>query len=243
MDLDEATRLPDEFSGRVRLFPLPGLVLFPHAMQPLHIFEPRYVEMLQEALAGDQLIAMATLVEDTLAAGGHPRPPIDPTICIGRVVSHSELEDDRHNVLLVGIRRARVRSEIDAGRSFRLADVDVLDDVYPASGATGRDALKGRLLDAFGRVIPSSEGVQKNLYELMAGAMPLGPITDIIGYMMPLSTRRKLRLLGTADVDRRAALLTADLTDSGIQIESMSVQQAKTSPPSGHEFPPPFSLN
>ena len=242
MDLEDATRLPDEFSGRVRLFPLPGLVLFPHAMQPLHIFEPRYVEMLGEALAGDQLIAMATLGDDAVYTS-HPRPKIDSTICIGRIVSHSEVEDDRHNVLLVGIRRARIRSEIDAGRPFRMADVDVLEDVYPASGAKTREALKGSLLEAFGKVIPSTEGVQKNLYELMAGSMPLGPITDIISYMMPLSTPQKLRLLSIADVDRRAEMLTKDLRESGIEIESMTVQQQTTGKPSRPDFPPPFSLN
>ena len=60
-NLEDVTRLPDDFDGLVRLFPLPELVAFPHAMQPLHIFEPRYCEMLAESLAGDRLIAMSTL--------------------------------------------------------------------------------------------------------------------------------------------------------------------------------------
>ena len=51
----------EDFGGRVRVFPLPNLVLFPHVMQPLHIFEPRYRELLEDALAGDRLIAMALL--------------------------------------------------------------------------------------------------------------------------------------------------------------------------------------
>ncbi len=59
---DDITGLPQSFNGQVRLFPLPNLVLFPHAMQPLHIFEPRYCDMLQDAMATDQLITMATLV-------------------------------------------------------------------------------------------------------------------------------------------------------------------------------------
>ena len=66
-EMDAVTRLPDDFDGRVRLFPLPELVLFPHAMQPLHIFEPRYCEMLGEAMAGDHLIAMSTLTGGNMA--------------------------------------------------------------------------------------------------------------------------------------------------------------------------------
>ena len=85
-DLSDVTRLPDDFDGRVRLFPLPGLVLFPHAMQPLHIFEPRYCEMLRESLAGDQLIAMATLHDGVPSKVGSD-PAIDRIVCIGKVIS------------------------------------------------------------------------------------------------------------------------------------------------------------
>lgn len=245
-DLENVTRLPDDFAGRVRLFPLPGLVVFPHAMQPLHIFEPRYCEMLGEALAGDGLIAMATVDTSmsTISSTVGTAPQIDPTICIGKIVSHTELEDDRHNVLLVGIRRARIRSELDTGRSFRMADVDVNEDIYPPSTAKERPWLKGKLLESFGNVIPPTESVQKNLYELMAGQMSLGPITDIISYMLPFSAEQKLQLLAIANVDKRAETLIEFLADGGFEIESMSI---KTETPSkeddGPTFPPAFSVN
>ena len=242
---ENATRLPDDFDGRVRLFPLPDLVVFPHAMQPLHIFEPRYCEMLAEALAGDQLIAMATIDPDATSGGSvvGRKPAVDPTIYIGRVVSHNELEDDRHNVLLVGIRRARIRTELDVGRSFRMADVDVNEDVYPPASAKTRPGLKGKLLEAFGRVIPPSESVQQNLYDLMAGQMALGPITDIISYMLPFESPIKLELLSIANVDLRAKRLIEHLDRSDMSIESMSVQAESTPSYEGRTFPPPFSLN
>ena len=53
---------PQDFCGTVRLFPLPNLVLFPNVLQPLHIFEPRYCDMLAEAMSSDRLIAMAFLL-------------------------------------------------------------------------------------------------------------------------------------------------------------------------------------
>lgn len=224
-DQEDVTRLPDHFDGRVRLFPLPGLVMFPHSMQPLHIFEPRYCEMLGETMASDQLIAMATIenASDPVSIGTD-KPPLSPTVCIGRVVSHSELEDDKHNILLVGIRRARIRCEIDAQRPFRMADVEIIDDVYPPAGATSRLALKGRLLAAFGRVIPPAESVQKNLYELMAGQLTLGPITDIIAYMLPFESHQKLELLGLSNVDRRAESLIELLDTSDLKLADMSVE-------------------
>ena len=77
----------DTFSGVARLFPLPNLVLYPHVMQPLHIFEERYREMLEDALAGDKLIAMAVL-EPGWETDYESRPPIAKYACLGKVVAH-----------------------------------------------------------------------------------------------------------------------------------------------------------
>ena len=243
-DLEDATRLPDDFDGRVRLFPLPELVVFPHAMQPLHIFEPRYCEMLMETMVTDKLIAMTTLTGGP-ASIVDGQPPIANTVCIGRIIRHVEVEDDRHNILLVGTKRARIIREIDAGRPFRIAEVDVHDDVYPPSGAEQRSKLKEQLLHAFGGVIPSSGNVEENLYELMAGQMGLGPITDIISYALPFDAAAKLKLLGQADVDERAKSLIELLKTSNIQLHSVSMEEQSTKNISepNDRFPPPFSLN
>lgn len=243
-DLEDVTRLPDDFDGRVRLFPLPELVVFPHAMQPLHIFEPRYCELLADSLASDRLIAMTTLVaETTVAALG--QPPVAPTVCLGRIISHVELEDDRHNILLVGTKRAKIIRELDAGRPFRIAEVDVSDDIYPPAGAETRSALKEELLGAFGSVIPPSANVEQNLHELMAGQMGLGPITDIISYTLPFPPEEKLQLLGQANVDQRAADLIQLLRSGSIELHSVSIEEQSIDlpePPNG-KFPPPFSIN
>ncbi|TWU42945.1 Lon protease [Novipirellula aureliae] len=254
-DLDDALRLPDDFDGRVRLFPLPQLVLFPHAMQPLHIFEPRYCEMLNESLASDRLIAMATLT------GGFPTPglkipPVASTICIGRILSHAELDNDRHNVLLVGAKRATIVRELDTNRPFRIAEVEVHPDIYPPLGAESRGDLKRELLEAFASVIPTGQTAAQNLTELMAGQMGLGPITDIIAYTLPFEVRTKLKLLKLADVDTRAAELIVKLQSGTIELHSTSSEEqfgelgeaddGELDLPEANgntPFPPPFSQN
>ena len=258
-DLSDVTRLPEDFDGRVRLFPLPNLILFPHAMQPLHVFEPRYCEMLAESLATDRLIAMATITDGVAGTGNlmgpsnsadATAPAIAPIVCLGRIVSHAELEGDRHNILLVGTQRARIKRELDAGRTFRIAEVDVLHDLYPPTGADQRLLLKQELLDAFAAIIPPSADVQKNLHELMAGQMGLGPITDIISYTLPFGAEEKLGLLGQPDVDDRARDLVRLLRSGKIKLHSVSVEEQSTSedpggggPQGPDRFPPPFSVN
>ena len=242
-DLEQFTELPSDFDGLVRLFPLPEMVVFPNAMQPLHIFEPRYCEMLEDSLACDRIIAMATLEPGWHGASSGDAEsravPINPYVCISRIVSHAPSDDDRHNILVVGLRRARILQEQQTGRSFRTARVEVLDDFYPASGASGRAELKRQLLDSFRKLIPDLADVQKNLHELMASQMRLGAVTDIIGFTMQFDGASKLKLLGLCDVDERARLLIKILNQ---RVASDEHSNAFSIPPSG-KFPPPFSLN
>lgn len=254
-DLEDLTRLPDDFDGQVRLFPLPSLVLFPHAMQPLHLFEPRYCELLAEALQSDKLIAMATLADSPASTPSVPaakdEPLIAKTICIGKIVSHVELDDQTHNILLVGIKRAQIVAEIDVGRCFRLAKIDVLDDLYPPTGLANRSQLRSDLLTEFGNVIPATESVQQGLSELLAGSMGLGPITDIISHTLPLSASAKLQLLAEPDVDQRAQRLIQFLASGAVTIESSAAiaaavdnDEGKETPSTGRgPFPPLFSIN
>ena len=238
---EDVTRLPEEFGGRVRLFPLPGLVVFPHAMQPLHIFEPRYCEMLADCLASDQLIAMSTIDPSQLSPAPTANPDLHSSVCIGRVVSHTELEDEKHNLLLVGIRRAVIRQELSTSHAYRMAEVEIQDDVYPPGGAGQRRLLKGKLLEAFGKTVPPSQSVQKNLYELMSGPMTLGPITDIISFMLPFSPPQKLTLLSQPDVDQRASEIVRYLNEGEYRLETLGSAKAKAA--NEPTFPPKFSLN
>ena len=86
----------------VRIFPLPDLVLFPHSLQMLYIFEPRYIQMVEDALAHDHTIAMALL-----KSGWEPdydqAPEIHSTVCVGSIVSHAEKSNGHYTLLLSGI--------------------------------------------------------------------------------------------------------------------------------------------
>lgn len=240
-DLEDITRLPNDFDGVVRLFPLPELVVFPHAMQPLHIFEPRYCEMLLESLASDRLIAMATLtggVSDLLLA----QPTVSMTICIGKIVSHAETEGGHHNILLVGAKRAEIIREISTNRPFRLAEAKVNSDIHTPGDPQQRKLLRAALLDAFAAVIPASANAQQYLHELMASQMGLGPITDIIAYTLGLEVSAKLKLLAEVDVDQRAKTLIGLLKEIPLGNASDSVD-TPSKRAGNNEFPPPFSMN
>ncbi|MBT8491610.1 MAG: LON peptidase substrate-binding domain-containing protein [Deltaproteobacteria bacterium] len=109
------------------IFPLPGAVLFPGALLPLHVFEPRYVEMIGDVIAGDHFLAIANLDEDH-EADELGRPAVYPIATIGSVVSSQELPDNRFGVLLHGRDRIRIERELPPEKLYRKVVATVLDD-------------------------------------------------------------------------------------------------------------------
>ena len=230
---EDKSRLPDDFTGQVRLFPLPNLVMFPHVVQPLHIFEPRYREMVEDALASDQLIAMAHPCPGW-EADADPRPSVFPTICIGRIVSHTELDDGKFNILLLGLRRATIESELSQGHSYREARVAIVEDHYASSASKQRGNIQRALLRCFRKFTPETPAAQEQFESLMNHRLPLGMLTDIISFTMKFDVAVKQRLLSEANVDARAQLLLDELHE---------LDKSRETDDDNRQFPPEFSVN
>ena len=197
---------PEEFSGRARLFPLPNLVVFPHVMQPLHIFEPRYRAMLEDSLAGDRLIGMA-LLEPGWEKDYEGRPPLRQVGCLCRVATHHRTEDGSYNVLMLGLRRMVIERELTCKTAFRVAEVRLCEDEYPDAAADERTELQRRLLEAFKQMLPRVPEAYEQLDQLLGSQISLGMLTDIVSYTLDLGLDFKEQLLLETGVDRRAELL------------------------------------
>jgi ATP-dependent Lon protease len=231
----------DRFSGRVRLFPLPNLVMFPHVMQPLHVFEPRYRDMLAEALETDGLIGMAVL-KPGWETNYDGRPPLDATACLAKVVNYHRLEDGRHNVLLVGLKRIEIVRELPESKSFREAVVQVGDDRFDTARQADRPEMQERLVEGFRQLLPSFSQAESQLEQLLTQQAPLGLLTDVVSFTLNLPQDAKVALLRELNVDRRAAMLCEHL---GRNAEGSAPNPLPVSPPRtpGGSFPPKFSDN
>jgi Lon protease-like protein len=233
------------FTGDVRLFPLPDLVMFPHVVQPLHIFEPRYRDLLNDALDDDGLIAMASL-SPGWESNYDGRPELLPHICVGKVVTHHRLDDGRYNLMLLGMRRGRIIEELPAHRSFREAEVVLIDDEYPTDGDATRDDVQQRLAKAFQKTLPLAGAAAQNeepVRELLSSEVPLGVLTDLVGFALPLGVKLKRRLLAEANVDCRARLLLdamGEPLEGAGEAKTQAVRPARTV---RGDFPPKFSAN
>jgi hypothetical protein len=117
----------------IPLFPLPNVVLFPNVFLPLHIFEPRYRQMVADALQGDRIIGMV-LLRPGYEANYQGRPAIYNVGCAG-VITHSQpLPDGRYDIVLRGIEKFRITSE-DQSRPYRIGLIDAIAEVIPPDEA------------------------------------------------------------------------------------------------------------
>jgi Lon protease-like protein len=111
-------------SDLLPLFPLPNVVLFPNVFLPLHIFEPRYREMVADAVASDRMIGMV-LLRPGWERDYEGRPAVYPVGCSGVLTHVERLSDGRSNLVLRGLERFRIVDE-DHERSYRRATIEPL---------------------------------------------------------------------------------------------------------------------
>lgn len=183
---------------RVPLFPLPGAILFPRSQLPLHIFEPRYREMVRDALEGAGRIGMIQphAPEDEGA-------PLYPIGCVGEIVGVEELGDGRYNIVLLGASRFRLLAETDLDTAYRNAEVDAdaFDESEPSPlsmtlrAEVEREAR--RLGDAM-RLSVDWAAVRRLDDEMLVNA---------IAQVAPFDVGAKQALLEAATLDDRADLL------------------------------------
>ena len=108
-------RRPADLPAVIPVFPLDGALLLPGAVLPLQIFEPRYLNMIDDAMAGDRIIGMI----QTIAGGPRARPDLASVGCAGRITSYSETGDGRYLTTLTGLCRFRVAEEIAEPKPYR----------------------------------------------------------------------------------------------------------------------------
>lgn len=218
------------FSGRAPIFPLPNASLFPNVLLPLHIFEPRYLCMVEDVLSSDGYLALALLKDASDKSYGTKDCAIHETVCLGRVVADERLDDGRYCLLLQGQCRAKLLTEIATDLPYRTGILEPIADRYSPEPVIDRDHRKLELVRHFSSMFPQLGDDQKLLAALDTD-VALGELCDVIAHAMRLESQIAWRLLEQADVDERSELI----------LELLKLQCRDTPRPPG--FPPSFSLN
>ena len=202
---------------KVPIFPLPGAILFPRAQLPLHIFEPRYRDMVSDAIDGPGRIGMI----QPLRLDDDNQAPLFEVGCIGELTGIEELEDGRFNIVLLGTNRFRLVREASEEEAYRSAEVDIesFDDSEPAPLSLGQRAEvereARRLGDAMGLAVDWTA----------VGRLDDELLVNAIAQVAPFDIGAKQALLEQPTLDGRADLLVRLMqfhraaVNGGVEIE------------------------
>ena len=185
----------------IPLFPLNGAVVLPHGQLPLNIFEPRYLSMVFDALAGPRLVGMV----QPLHSEEGDCPDLHRTGCAGRIVSFSETRDGRVLLVLSGISRFDIEDELELYRGYRRARVSWsrfshdLDDEEI-------DIDRVRLLSSAKSYLESRQLAIE--WDSLNG-LELPELVDTLASSLPFSSREKQGFVESVIIQDRCELLSA----------------------------------
>lgn len=197
-------RTAPDLPATAPVFPLAGALLLPGGRLPLNIFEPRYLQMIEDAMAGDKLIVMVQpRLDGALRADGEPL--LAPVGCIGRIVAWNETGDGRLLIALHGVTRVRLFDEAEAQGPYRRCMIGVFAEDLDENGGGG-DVDREALLAAF-RAYLDAHGMETD-WDSVARAEN-ATLVNALSMMAPYGPAEKQALLEAPDLKTRAETLVA----------------------------------
>jgi Lon protease-like protein len=200
------------FAEPFPLFPLSATMLMPHGIVPLRIFEPRYKQMVADALDGPKQFAMATFRGEQWIHEYHGRPAIRPVVCLGQIMQHMQFEDGTYAIVVQGLCRATVIEELDADEEllYRRAILKPLDVDHPDEGML--ESFRHRITEALETDrLADLRGAPGILEHLRNNDIPTSVLIEVLGFQFLADPELRYKLLASDDVTERADIVQHEL--------------------------------
>jgi Lon protease-like protein len=206
MPMNAVYRGADELPEVIPVFPLPGALLLPRGQMPLNIFEPRYLEMVDDALTSRQrLIGM--IQPDAAHSENEQQPQLYRVGCVGRITQLAETGDGRYLLELTGVARFRVEEELRVATAYRQCRVSYAPFADDFVARKGEEAVDRKaLLEALSAFLKANnlkadwDGIENAPNEALVNALAM---------MSPYGAPEKQALLEAPDLKTRAEILVA----------------------------------
>jgi uncharacterized protein len=206
MPMNAVYRGPADLPPTIPVFPLAGALLLPRGQMPLNIFEPRYLEMIDDAMA-DRHRLIGMIQPDTAHPGSEQKPNLFKIGCVGRITQLAETGDGRYLIQLTGIARFRLEEELAVATAYRQCRVDYTafaDDFIARRGEEHVD--RNAVLSALNAFLDANnlkadwEGIENAPNEALVNALAM---------MSPYGPAEKQAMLEAPDLKTRAEILVA----------------------------------
>jgi len=206
MPMNAVYRGPADLPETIPVFPLPGALLLPRGQMPLNIFEPRYLEMVDDSLRdGHRLIGM--IQPDTAHPGPDEKPNLYRVGCVGRITQLAETGDGRYLIQLTGVARFRIEDELTVATAYRQCRVTYAPFAVDFIARKGEEAVdRKRLLEALNAFLKAN-----NLKADWQGieSAPNEALVNALAMMSSYGPAEKQAMLEAPDLKTRAEILIA----------------------------------
>jgi hypothetical protein len=211
-------RINNDSFQSVPVFPLTGVHLFPHTVIPLNIFEPRYIEMVDYALAHDHLLTIADLDPRGDQVGGGPsNPALRPIMGAGVIVMKQEVANSRYHILVQGVSRVLLRDECDSRYPFRQVRAELLPDEE-----SDDEMLKTMERDLRSLMLQYAEARPQHaekIFAMMESAPNVDVLTNMLSAHAVADTHLRQVLFEDINPLRRAQLIYEHMGDMLLQMD------------------------
>ena len=213
--------------SRLKVFPLQGVVAFPRAPTPFHIFEPRYRDLTADALATDRIFAVATIADQVEAP--LMSEAVRPIACACVIEDHERLADGRFHILARGLARVRLLREVPSTKLYRMFRAEPVEDILPAAGPESlvdkSQALEQVLIE-IAQGLPEESGAPQ-LAEQGARLQSPSALADLAAAALVTDGDVRYSLLAETDVSRRLDLVTGEAASVLLAITARATGGAK----------------
>lgn len=227
--MSEESSIQVNFGNAMPLFPLDQATLLPQQLLPLHIFEPRYRQMIEHVLDGSGQFALAVFEGDRWKQEYHGKPPLRPAVCVAQIVQHEKLPDGRFNILVQGVCRARIIREVppESGRLYRSALLEPVglakapppeakewseDD---GAGDDASDALRA-VRARIGEMLSDGPLTQLThaapvLEYVRNEELPTSAVLEVVSFTLITDPKLRYALLAEGDAETRGTMILREL--------------------------------
>lgn len=212
--------------GTVPVFPLPNVVFFPRASLPLHVFEPRYRQMVEDALRADRMIAMA-LLKPGWEGDYYGNPEVFPIACAGLIEDEVRLPDGRLNIRLRGLARVEIARFVQ-DNPYRVAAVRVARERNEEDGPGVAEDKKRLLILCAGLLHEMSDRPGRPV--ALDSDVPFAAVVNSLCQSLAMDPQTKQGLLDLDDVRERCRALTGILDR---RWQEIALRRTRSGPPEG----------
>jgi Lon protease-like protein len=201
----ETVQVPDV----IPIFPLPRVVLLPSEVLPLHVFEPRYIELVRDAVASHSVIGMVEVLpghEEELPQS----PPVREIGCVGFIAAHEELEDGRFLMWLLGLERFHIERELDVPTSYRQVQVRYRPTPESPKRLAGIRPLRQELRTLLPTLVDLDDSSREQFSNHMAEVSD-AQLIALASQILELPSERKQALLEVETLSERFLMVYEDL--------------------------------